>query len=79
MLSPADRRKEVVSGVSTVRPLVENLLTALSRHTGRSERGQTLTEYGLVLVFIVLVVFIAVQLLGPTVSGWYTSMNDEIP
>lgn len=79
MLPRANRRKEVVSGVSTVRPLAENLLTVVFRNTGRSERGQTLTEYGLVLVFICLVVFIAVQLLGPTVSGWYTSMNDEIP
>jgi len=69
----------VIHGVSTVRPLVESLLAVLFRHTGRSQRGQTLTEYGLVLVFICLVVFIAVQLLGPTVSGWYTSMNDEIP
>lgn len=65
--------------MSTVRPLAENLLTVLFRHSRRSERGQTLTEYGLVLVFICLVVFIAVQLLGPTVSGWYTSMNDEFP
>jgi len=79
MLPRANRRREVMSGVSTIRPLAESVLTVLSRHTGRSERGQTLTEYGLVLVFICLVVFIAVQLLGPTVSGWYTSMNDEIP
>lgn len=79
MLPRPNRRKEVMSGVTTVRPLVENLLVVLFRHTGRSERGQTLTEYGLVLFFIVIVVFIAVQLLGPTVSGLYTSMNDEIP
>lgn len=71
--------KEVMSTMSTVRPLLGHVKTLASRYAGRSERGQTLTEYGLVLVFIVLVVIVAVQLLGPTVSGWYISMNDSIP
>ena len=44
---PSQSQKGGVTGVNIVRPLVENLLTVLSRHTGQSERGQTLAEYGL--------------------------------
>ena len=42
------------------------------------EEGQTLVEYGLILVFIVLIVFAALLLLGPIVSTFFIDMGDTI-
>jgi pilus assembly protein Flp/PilA len=42
------------------------------------ERGQTLVEYGLLLFFIAIVVIAALLILGPTISGIFQSVNDQI-
>jgi pilus assembly protein Flp/PilA len=42
------------------------------------EEGQTLVEYGLLLAFIAIVVIAAVILIGPTVSGVFQRVNDQI-
>jgi len=42
------------------------------------DRGQTLVEYGLLLAFIAIVVIATVALLGPTISGIFQSVNDQI-
>jgi len=42
------------------------------------ERGQGLVEYALIFVFIVLVVLIALQLLGPAVKMLYDKINSSI-
>lgn len=42
------------------------------------EDGQTLVEYGLLLALITLVVFAALVLLGPIVSGFFTDLGDTI-
>lgn len=43
------------------------------------ERGQTLVEYALLLFFIAIVVIAALVVLGPTISGIFQSVNDQIP
>ncbi len=63
--------KEVVA----LRPLAGTLLRLLLRE---DEEGQTLVEYGLLLALITLVVFAAVLLLGPIVSGFFMDMGDTI-
>ena len=50
-----------------------------SLRAGRDdEEGQTLVEYGLLLAFIAIVVIAAVILIGPTVSGIFQRVNDQI-
>lgn len=38
----------------------------------RSERGQTLTEYGLILVFVAVACVGALGFLGLAINDWYT-------
>ena len=54
---------------------VSNLLSQLRRD---DEEGQTLVEYGLLLALIAIVVIAALIILGPTVSGIFTSVNDSL-
>lgn len=61
--------------VEALRPLAGVVLQWLRRE---DEEGQTLVEYGLVMVLIVLVVFAALLLLGPIVSTFYKDMGDTI-
>jgi pilus assembly protein Flp/PilA len=64
-------RKEVIA----VRPMLD-----LIRHQlmTEDEDGQTLVEYGLLLALIALVVFAALIVLGPIVSGFFIDMGDTI-
>jgi pilus assembly protein Flp/PilA len=41
----------------------------------RKESGQGLVEYALILVLIALVVIVALQLFGVSVSGMFTDIN----
>ncbi len=42
------------------------------------EKGQGLVEYALILVLVAVVVIAALTLLGPTISGIFTSINDAL-
>ena len=53
-------------------------LPAIARVRRTEDRGQTLVEYGLLLAFIAIVVIATVALLGPTISGIFQSVNDQI-
>jgi len=55
--------------------LISTLLAFLHRE---DEEGQTLVEYGLLLALIAIVVIAALIILGPTVSGIFTSVNDSL-
>jgi pilus assembly protein Flp/PilA len=63
--------KEVIA----VRPMLDLIRRQLM---AEDEDGQTLVEYGLLLALIVLVVFAALILLGPIVSGFFMDMGDTI-
>ena len=69
--TPNNKRKEV----STLRPFAEGLLRRLLHE---HEDGQTFVEYALLLVLITLVVFVALVLLGPIVSGFFMDFGDTI-
>ncbi len=43
------------------------------------DRGQTLIEYALLLLFLAIVVIAALLIFGPTVSGMFQSVNDQVP
>lgn len=43
------------------------------------EKGQTLTEYGLILVLIAVVVILMVKGLGGTVNTTYSTINSALP
>jgi pilus assembly protein Flp/PilA len=50
----------------------------LDRWFHRDEEGQTLVEYGLLLALIAIVVIAVLIILGPTVSGIFQSVNDQL-
>lgn len=58
-----------------IRTLIGTLVAQLRRD---DEDGQTLVEYGLLLALIAIVVIAALIILGPTVSGIFTSVNDSL-
>lgn len=43
-----------------------------------ADRGQGLVEYALILVFVAVIVLVALQVLGPTVSGMFSNVNSEL-
>lgn len=59
--------------------LLQRTLPALRRSDASDDRGQTLVEYALLLFFIAIVVIAALIVLGPTISGIFQSVNDQIP
>jgi len=59
--------------------LLVHLFDAKALRRDDDDRGQTLVEYALLLFFIAIVVVAALLILGPTVSGIFQSVNDEIP
>jgi pilus assembly protein Flp/PilA len=50
----------------------------VTARTADSERGATMVEYGLLLVFIALVVAVAAATLGDDVSDLFTDTSTEI-
>lgn len=61
--------------VNALRPLA-GIIRRWLLHS--DEDGQTLVEYGLLLALITLVVFAALVIIGPIVSGFYMDMGDTI-
>lgn len=59
--------------------LLVHKLPAALRQRHDDDRGQTLVEYGLLLFFIAIVVIAALVVLGPTISGIFQDVNDQIP
>ncbi len=44
----------------------------------RSERGQTLVEYGLLLALIAVIVIVALLFLGPLISNLFTNVGTQL-
>ncbi|MDK1030084.1 MAG: pilus assembly protein [Anaerolineae bacterium] len=42
------------------------------------EKGQGLVEYALILVLVVLIVFVALLLLGPTIGNVFSNLNNSL-
>ena len=62
---------------STFDRLNSHLRTLLD--TRRSEGGQTLTEYVVLLLFVVIVCIVSLGLLGAAVLGRWDWINDQLP
>ena len=58
--------------------MLKTLLALITRYSDDDERGQTLVEYGLLLALIAIVVIAVLVILGPTVSGIFQSVNDQL-
>lgn len=58
-----------------IQSFVSNLLAHLRRD---DEDGQTLVEYGLLLALIAIVVIAALVILGPLVSGIFTTVGNSL-
>ena len=50
----------------------------LSRIELRREEGQTMTEYGILLALIAVVVIAALILLGPAIKSVFTSVTNSL-
>lgn len=44
----------------------------------KADRGATAVEYALIIGLIAVVIIVAVQALGGTLSGLFTNVNDEL-
>jgi pilus assembly protein Flp/PilA len=51
----------------------------LSTHLPKSEKGQDLAEYGLLIALIALIVIVAVTLLGQSISNVFSSIAAVFP
>ncbi len=49
----------------------------LSRIGTQEEKGQTLIEYGLIILLVSIVVFIVLGVLGVDIQSIYTSITDS--
>lgn len=57
-----------------IRPRIARLfLTGLRR-----EEGQTMTEYGVLLALIAVVVIVALIVLGPKIANLFTSIANQL-
>ena len=44
----------------------------------RSEKGQGMVEYALILVLVAIVVFAVLMLLGPEIGDAFSTINDSL-
>jgi pilus assembly protein Flp/PilA len=65
-------------GENLVNELIQRALTGLRAASTRQE-GQGLTEYGLVLVLIAVVVILMLGVLGGQVSNQYSNIASSVP
>jgi len=56
---------------------MRRIVRIIRRLSGREE-GQTLTEYGLLLFFIAIVVIVAVTVLGEQISSIFSSVATSL-
>jgi Flp pilus assembly pilin Flp len=57
---------------------IQNLLTAVARHSSDDDRGQGLAEYALILGLIAVVSIIALLFLGNGISGALSTVGDAM-
>lgn len=58
--------------------MIQRVLTGL-RAARDDEKGQGLTEYGLILVLIAVVVILMLGVLGGQVSNQYSNISNGLP
>lgn len=58
--------------------MLEYLKTLLACYLPKTEKGQDLTEYGLLVALIAIVVVVAVLFFGTTVSAFFQRIGDTI-
>ena len=54
------------------------ILVQIIRKLSGREEGQTLTEYGLLLFFVAIVVIVAVVVLGEQISTIFSSIGNSL-
>ena len=58
--------------------LVVKTQSVFNSRVAREETGATAVEYGLIVGLIAVVIIAAVALLGGTLSGFFTKINDKL-
>jgi pilus assembly protein Flp/PilA len=54
-------------------------MQALIRQLVRSDKGQDLIEYGLLVGIITITAIAAITLIGPKVAGYFTNLDKAMP
>jgi Flp pilus assembly pilin Flp len=54
-------------------------MQALFKRLVRSDEGQDLIEYGLLVGIITITAIAAIQLIGPKVTAYFTNLNSAMP
>jgi Flp pilus assembly pilin Flp len=54
-------------------------MQALIRRLIRSDEGQDLIEYGLLVGIITITAIAAISLIGPKVTAYFTNLNNAMP
>ena len=57
---------------------IRNRVVRLCLTSVRREEGQTMTEYGILLALIAVVVIVALLLLGPAIRNVFTSVTNQL-
>jgi pilus assembly protein Flp/PilA len=57
---------------------MSKLVVAVKKFFGRKEEGATMIEYGLMLALIAAVCVAAVQALGTSASGMFTTITNSL-
>ena len=53
-------------------------MTSLVQRFMRDEEGATMVEYGIMVALIAVVCLVAVQTLGTTINGVFTTINTQL-
>jgi len=59
-------------------PIAQSIQTSLLLLSSKSEKGQDLSEYGLLVGFIAIVILVAVTLFGQNLSAFWNSLATTI-
>lgn len=58
--------------------MLTNLLSFLARYLPKNEKGQDLTEYGLLVALIAIVVLLAIVFFGTNVSEFFSLLGGTV-
>jgi pilus assembly protein Flp/PilA len=56
----------------------EQAMTQQIRRLWTDDSGQDMVEYALLLVLLTLVVIVALRILGPTISGFFNNVSNNL-
>jgi pilus assembly protein Flp/PilA len=72
----ADYRRSITLSATVSRMYLQSVLNL--RNALRREEGQTMTEYGVLLALIAVIVIASLLVLGPKIAGVFTNVAGQL-